>query len=590
MKVMANKEEMKQKNELLDLFTTRNIYAEVALSQIPRLLSLMDRKKSSKTYGSFDRNYWQYKVIDFPGASFQIAILPLAMVYTTEYPNNIYYKHYKIREWAIAAMEFLSEIQNHDGGFNQDYPYIWSVAGVAFPAYSVSEAYLLLSKELNHPSKEIIIEMLKKAGKWLLNSNDVKVTNQESGAAMALYNIYQITGDDKYRDGAENKIRRILKNQSPDGWFYEYGGGDPGYLTLGIDYLAKYYQKTGDKDLLKSLKKSVDFVSYFIHPNGTMGGEYASRNTEFIIPSGFEILSEEIPLASAIADSNIHALNQGLTIEPMTFDNIYLCFALHYYFQAYDNFQPRTRNVALPYTKSLITKYFPYSKYIAIKRERYYMVIGASKGGVLRIYNCTKEKSDLIFSDCGFIGTLSNGKIVSNQWLDYSNEVTLDEDKNIISISGTFHKLSQVLPSSTKFIFSRIGLPLISKIPFARNYLYQQLRKLMITGSPTIPIEFTRKISYTGEKISISDILNFKKNFQFKYFNVDDKFSTIYGQSKEFFQKQELSNIKPIPEDNLAEFITGRCKLSIVREIYPDSKELKYEIKVGNQKISGDLK
>ena len=291
MKVMANKEEMKQKNELLDLFTTRNIYAEVALSQIPRLLSLMDRKKSSKTYGSFDRNYWQYKVIDFPGASFQIAILPLAMVYTTEYPNNIYYKHYKIREWAIAAMEFLSEIQNHDGGFNQDYPYIWSVAGVAFPAYSVSEAYLLLSKELNHPSKEIIIEMLKKAGKWLLNSNDVKVTNQESGAAMALYNIYQITGDDKYRDGAENKIRRILKNQSPDGWFYEYGGGDPGYLTLGIDYLAKYYQKTGDKDLLKSLKKSVDFVSYFIHPNGTMGGEYASRNNLVLI-EGIEIISE----------------------------------------------------------------------------------------------------------------------------------------------------------------------------------------------------------------------------------------------------------------------------------------------------------
>jgi hypothetical protein len=557
-------------DDMISNKVNNNIYAEVALSQIPRLLSLLDRKKSSKTYGSFDRNYWRYNTIDFSSASFQIATLPLAMVYTKEYPSNIYYKHPKIRDWAIAAMEFLTKIQNHDGGFNHGYPYVWSVAAVAFPIYSVSEAYLLLSKELKPSSKEIIIEMLKKAGKWLLNSNDMKVTNQEAGATMALYDIYQITGEDIYRIGAESKIRRILKSQSPDGWFFEYGGGDPGYLTLCIDCLAKYYQKTGDDDLLEALKKSIDFISYFVHPNGTVGGEYASRNTEFFIPSGFEILAEEIPLASAIADSDIHALNRGLTMEPMTFDDLYLCFTLHSYLQAYDNFQPRIYN--------------------DVGLRDYYMVIGASKGGVIRIYNCTKEKSDLIFSDCGFIGTLSNGKIVSNQWLDYSNEVTFDEDKCVISISGRFHEISQVLPSSTKLVLSRIGLPLISKIPFARNYLYQQLRKLMITGSSAIPIEFTRQISYDDKKILISDIVNFNKDFQFKYFNIEDKFSTIYGQAKEFFQRQELSNINPIPEDNLAEFIKGNCKLSIVREIYPDSKELKYEIKVDNQKLSGDVK
>jgi hypothetical protein len=107
----------------------------------------------------------------------------------------------------------------------------------------------------------------------------------------------------------------------------------------------------------------------------------------------------------------------------------------------------------------------------------------------------------------------------------------------------------------------------------------------MITGSAAIPIEFTRQISYGDKKILISDIINVKKDFQFMYFNIEDKFSTIYGQAKEFFQRQELSNIKPIPEDNLAAFIKGKCKLSIVREIYPDSKELKYEIKVDNEKL-----
>ena len=124
-----------------------NIYAEVALSQILRLLSLMDRKKNSKSYGCFDRNYWRYKMIDFPGSSFQNAALALALIYTKKYPNNIYYKHPKIRDWAIAAMEFLTKTQNYDGSHNLNYPYVWNVAAVAFPTYAVSEAYLLLHEE-----------------------------------------------------------------------------------------------------------------------------------------------------------------------------------------------------------------------------------------------------------------------------------------------------------------------------------------------------------------------------------------------------------------------------------------------------------
>jgi hypothetical protein len=487
-------------------------------------------------------------------------------------------------------MEFLSETQNPDGTLNNTYPYAWSVAAVAFPAYTVSEAYLLLHEELKESSKNVIVETLEKAGNWLLKSRDIAVTNQESGALIALYNMYLITGDKKYKNGAENKIKLILKNRSPEGWFNEYGGGDIAYLAVTIDSLAKYYQKTGNKDILKILDKAIEFISYFVHPNGTMGGEYASRNPEFIIPSGFEIVSREIPLASAIADNNIRALDQGQIINPITLDDTYLCWMLHTYFQAYDNYHPRTHSrVVLPYMNPLITKYFPQAKYIVIKKNNYYMVIGASKGGVIRVYGC-KDNPDLIFSDCGYLGIFSNGEKVSSQWLDYSNEVIFNEDNNLVTISGTFHKINETLFSPAKMVLSRIGLTAISRMPYVREKLYQRLRKTMITGNITVPIEFTRKISYNEEKVIILDILNFNKDFRFEYFNIVDKFSPIYAQSTEFFQKQELSNINPLPEDNLAEFIRGRCKLSIVREIYPDSKELKYEIKVDNQKLSGDVK
>jgi hypothetical protein len=564
----------------------RIIYVELALSQIPRLLSLMDRKKGSKTYGCGDRYYWRYKMIDFSSAVFQNTALVLAQIYTKKYPNNVYYNHPKIRDWAIAAMEFLTKIQNDDGSFD----YGWSVAAAAFPTYAVSEAYLLLHHELNDSFRERIIETLEKAGNWLLKSQDIDVTNQEAGALIALYNLYQITGDDKYRNGAENKMKLILKNQSPEGWFNEYGGGDIAYLTVTIDSLAKYYQKTGNKDILKILDEAIEFICYFVHPNGTMGGEYASRNPEFIIPSGFEILSREIPLASAIADSNIHALNRGQIINPPTLDDTYLCWMLHTYLQAYDNYHPRTyNNIVLPHAKPFITKYFPHAGYMVIKKGDYYMIIGASKGGVIRIYDC-KDKSDLIFSDCGYSGTLSTGEKVSSQWLDYPNKVVFQENNDFVAISGTFHKINEMLFTPKKMIFSRIGLFAIRRIPFARKSVYQHLRKMMITGNITVPIEFTRRISYSAERIKISDVLDFKRDFTFKYFNIVDKFSPIYAQSTEFFQIQELSNINPLPEDNLAEFIRGKRKLSIVREIYPDSKELKYEIKVDNQKLTGDVK
>ena len=36
-----------------------------------------------------------------------------------------------------------------------------------------------------------------------------------------------------------------------------------------------------------NLHKMIEFLSYFIHPNGSVGGEYGSRSTTFFVPYGF---------------------------------------------------------------------------------------------------------------------------------------------------------------------------------------------------------------------------------------------------------------------------------------------------------------
>ena len=44
----------------------KNLFANAALAQIPKILTLQDRNPHNPHYGCFDRNYWQYKIIDFP--------------------------------------------------------------------------------------------------------------------------------------------------------------------------------------------------------------------------------------------------------------------------------------------------------------------------------------------------------------------------------------------------------------------------------------------------------------------------------------------------------------------------------------------
>ena len=77
--------------------------------------------------------------------------------------------------------------------------------------------------------------------------------NQEAGAAIALYNVYLLTDEIKYRASSEDKISFIRDHQTEEGWFYEYGGADIGYLSVLIDYLRKYYQKSEDEEIINNL-------------------------------------------------------------------------------------------------------------------------------------------------------------------------------------------------------------------------------------------------------------------------------------------------------------------------------------------------
>ena len=93
----------------------RELFAQAALAQIPHILTLLDRNPHSPSYGCFDRNYWHYRTIDFPSGMAQEFVLPLALAYELELPDNPYYHQLALRQWIEAGIVYAARSAHLDG-------------------------------------------------------------------------------------------------------------------------------------------------------------------------------------------------------------------------------------------------------------------------------------------------------------------------------------------------------------------------------------------------------------------------------------------------------------------------------------------
>ncbi len=99
-----------------------NPYLTLAIQIAPRILSQIDRDPDSPTYGCCDRNFWHYKIRDFPSAILQQAGFGLALLYKFKNSQNPYYNKPQIKEIAFATVRFWSKIQHRDGSFDEYWP------------------------------------------------------------------------------------------------------------------------------------------------------------------------------------------------------------------------------------------------------------------------------------------------------------------------------------------------------------------------------------------------------------------------------------------------------------------------------------
>ena len=514
-----------------------NPYYILALSKVPLVMSMLDREQLTRTHGCFDRNYWCWKFSDFPGARFQEGVCTLAFLYSNQFPGNYLFAHEKTLECILSAMRFWSKIQHRDGSFDEAYPHEHSLAATAFTSFYVSEAFLLLSNKITDEFRSELIGVFSWAGQWLCRHDEKHgfLSNHLSAAAAALYNIYLITGEEKFKSRCDYYIQKIYSHQSREGWYEEYGGADIGYQTHSIFFLSKIWQHTKDETLLRSLRKSIEFISYFIHPDSTLGGEYGSRNTTFYFPTGFEILAKKIPLAGTIAQFMRDAVKSQTVVGLSAVDSYNFFPLLNNYLFAGLNMDNYSFSEELPFRNNM-SKHFSDAGLLVKSTDYYYAILGVNKGGVIKIFS--KRESKLKYSDCGYWGRTQKGEVFTSQSLVRDNQISFSENK--VTVFSHLFKLPQKVFSPLLFILFRIVSLSLGRCMFFSNFLKFSLVKSLIYKREKTACSLSREITFYDKTVEIVDkIANIKKT-KLVFLKKDNQFTGLHMGSSKYFQKNEF--------------------------------------------------
>lgn len=494
------------------------LYHKLILDKIPYILSLQDREKYSLTFGCFDRTYWQWKFLDFPNARCQEVLLCLSYVYKTNFKDNHFFHNQPFLEWIEAGFLFYAKIQHKDGSFDEAYPYERSFVATGFSLFYLTEAFLLLQGYLKEKAKEKILTAFAKAGDWLIKNDESHafISNHKLGACAGLFNLTRILKDKKYERRCWHLWQAVKDAQSLEGWFNEYGGADPGYLTQGIYYAAMLYQRSQKEEVLEALRDALDFIKYFVHPDATIGGEYGSRNTDFYFPGGFEILAKHSALAEAICRKFSFSIQNNSLPCVNSVDFYNMIPILNSIVNGNIFYVANNKADKLPYSDDKdFTKFFEDAQILVKKTDNLYVVVGISKGGVLKVYSLKENK--LLKSCVGIFGKIKN-KVVTSQFLYKKGDLKIKIEENIVVVEGNLSFAKNTLLSPLKMIILRSFSLSNRYLLNSSKFLKQQIVNLLILKNNFTKWKFKRVISLAPEdQIGV----------------VTD----VYGVSSEFFQE-----------------------------------------------------
>ena len=513
---------------------SKNLFFDKALSQIPKILTLLDRNPHSPTYGCFDRNFWHYKIIDFPSGMAQEFVLPLALVYGIDDQQNQYYKNPRIKEFVKAGIAFAASSSHADGSCDDYFPFEKAGGAAAFSLLACLDSYMLLGLE----NKEFL-QFFEKRATWLANHDESgQLANHQALIVLCLELISRIQNTDKFDELIKTRLDRVLSWQSSEGWFQEYEGADPGYHTLTISILARVYELNPSEKLKGSLKKAVEFAAQFVHPDGSYGGEYGSRNTYNYFPHGFELVGKWMPEALSVNDRYLKGLENNL--EACFEDDHVIAHHVWNYLLAWKDYVDDRPETVYPKPGRV---WFKEARILIDRRNKSELYAALNKGGVFKLF----RDDELVVSDTQFSLLLKNGSKTKNAVAHLIDDTQIDISDSKISVKGNFGWANHTQASPWKLVIFRIGMLTVGR--FFPDLIRKILQKILITGKKEAPFKFERTFEYDEGSWIVKDELQAKNWAHVESAGIDSSQTSIYVVMSRTFQKGQLKPWLDFTED-----------------------------------------
>ncbi len=255
------------------------------IKEVPKLIEDFDT-----TTGHFGKGIWI--------VNDQHPMYPLALVYSTEYEGNKYYKDPQILEIIMKAGDALIEDmdKNYQWEFRKKDSSTWGPIYMPWTYSRWIRAYTLIKEFMPKDRKEKWDKIFLKAFEKIKNKELKDTLNIPAHHAMGLYIAGKTFNKPKWCEAAADNLHRVIDTQNEAGYWSEGVGPVVMYNFVYIDAIGTYYSISKDHKAYESLKRAALFHYFCTYPDG----------------SNIETVDQRNPYSKAVAQGNI-----GFTLTPM---------------------------------------------------------------------------------------------------------------------------------------------------------------------------------------------------------------------------------------------------------------------------------
>jgi hypothetical protein len=181
--------------------------------------------------------------------------------------------------------------------------------------------------------------------------------------------------------------------------------------------------------------------------------------------------------------------------------------------------------------------WFPKAGIGRVLRKRYVAYFGASKGGVLKVFD--RRSGRLTYSDCGYLGTQRDGSRVASQHFEPDREVLAESAK--VELTTPFVRIARPTMTPWLFLAFRTFSLTFGRSASLARWLKRLLVRVLIYRKQPAGMELRRTIEFGDDHVAVRDRVTGPGLGKLKDLRWLPAFTTIHMGSSRYFVDHELN-------------------------------------------------